>query len=277
VICDRRLRHDVRERSFIGRLRREDFPDRPVKNPPNVTARLVNYWIDGVSSPFSAGDHDIRDGLSQALNGQYGRDLLNRSMPKGFTVIGAIVENNGDVDLYIAPLCSASSVLMSTNQAASMESLAQIRRLRDLHMSGHDWGRDLVRDQDFLGPILTAALRDQRDARELERKLARLLTESFPPAAELGDLADLLQAPAGRLRTLLSTPFDDDPTWPRRLSDRVLDVLRDLDDTASFEEAVRVANSVLDEEIEQAQQRGRATAFEQLTESPSARPIRSSG
>lgn len=226
-------------------------------NPPTVSARLVNYWIDGVSSPFSAGDHDIRDGLSQALNGQYGRDLLNRSMPKGLTVIGAIVETNGDVNLYIAPLCSASSVMMSTQQAASMESLAQIRRMRDVHLSGHDWGRDLARNQDFLGPILTAALRDQRDGPELQRKLARLLTESFPPDAELGERADLLQAPAERLSTLLSTPFDDDPTWPRRLTDRALHMLRDLDDDASLEEAVRVANSVLDEEIEQAQHRDR--------------------
>ncbi|HKS49696.1 MAG TPA: hypothetical protein VJT49_32255 [Amycolatopsis sp.] len=226
-------------------------------DPPNVTARLVHYWIDSVASPFSAGDHDIRDGLSQALNGQYGRDLLNRSMPKGLTVIGAIVEVNGDVNLYIAPLCAATSVLMSTHDAASLDSLVHMRRLRDVHLREQDWGRDLVLDQEFLGPILTEALRDQRDAPDLRRKLAHLLTETFTPGAELAHLAAILQAPADRLRTLLSTPVGDDPAWSRRLSDRALAVLRELDDTTPFEEVVRVANSVLDEEIQRVQQNDR--------------------
>lgn len=226
-------------------------------DPPNVTARLVNYWIDSVSSPYSVGDHDIRDGLSQALNGQYARDLLNRSMPKGLTVIGAIVEVNGDVNLYIAPLCSATSVMLSAQDAASMDALAHMRRLREAHLREQAWGRDLILDQEFLGPILTEALRDQPDAPGLRRKLARLLTETFAPGAELADLTAALQAPADRIRTLLSTPFGDDPAWSRRLSDRALTVLRELDDTTSFEEIARVASSVLDEEIQRVQQSDR--------------------
>lgn len=225
-------------------------------NPPSVTARLVRYWIDSVSSPFSAGDHDIRDGLSQALNGQFGRDLLNRSLPKGLTVIGAIVESNGDIALYIAPICSMTS-LMRSSGAAGTESLTHMRRLRDEHLRELDGGHDLIRAQEFLGPVLTTALRDQPDSPELHRKLTGLLAGAFTEDADLPGLAAHLQPSADRLGTLLSSPFGDDPAWARGLTDRALDALRGLDDTSTFEEAARVASSVLDEEIQRAQRGNR--------------------
>jgi hypothetical protein len=226
-------------------------------DPPNVTARLVNYWIDSVSSPFSAGDHDIRDGLSSALNGQFGRDLLNRSMPKGLTVIGAIVEDNGDVNLYIAPLCAASSVLMATDDQRGMDSLAVMRRLRDSHLIEQAWGRDLTEHQNFLGPILVAALRDQHDAPVLQHKLARLLTEAFASDDQLAERARQLEPAASRLSTLLAADAGAQQAEPQRLAERALDALRSLDDDAPLEEAIRVANSVLDDEIQRVRDPGR--------------------
>lgn len=219
-------------------------------DPPSVTARLVNYWIDGVSSPFSAGDQDIRNGLSQALNGQYGRDLLNRSIPKGITVIAGIVETNGDVNLYIAPICSATSLMARDEGTAS--TLNRMRTLRDEYLVRHDRGRDVVELERLFAPAFIAAIRDERDGPALREGIARVLTEGFADQADLRAIAARLEELAEDAQRLLTHPeLRRDPRWPERLIRNAVERAREqLARPASLDDLLAQARRVIHEEIE---------------------------
>lgn len=219
-------------------------------DPPTVTARLVNYWIDSVGSPFSAGDQEIRSGLSHSLNGQYGHDLLNRTIPKGITVIAGIVEPWGDVNLYIAPLCAATGVLSSSAGAAG--TLDRMRTLRDRHLITQHRGRDFVEVVDVFGPALLAALRDEHDGPALSDAIARLLARTFTEDADLAAIAARLETANNDLQALLSQPaLRRDPCWPERLiRTALLHAREQLRQDVSFDDLLEHARRVIMEETE---------------------------
>lgn len=228
-------------------------------NPPSVTARLVNFWIDAVSSPFSAGDSDIRDGLTSALNGQFGRDLLNRTIPKGITVLAGIVENSGDVNLYIAPICAASA-LVSQSENSSTTTLSQLRRLRDEHLAKRLTTRNLVEVMEVFGPALVAGVQDQRDGPALREAITQLLTNTFSEHADLDQIAGWLEAMNVDLERLLSHPrLRRDRKWPERLTRRALSYVRDqlMQRNTSFQDVVSHVQKMIHEEIERCHSGGR--------------------
>jgi hypothetical protein len=226
-------------------------------NPPGVTARLVNFSIDAVSSPFSAGNSDIRDALTSALNAQYGRDLLNKTIPKGITVLAGIVETNGDVNLYIAPLCAPTS-LLSQDARSSSATLGQLRRLRDDYLVTQPEGRSLIEVTEVFGPALVAALRDERDGPALGEAIAHLLTRTFSERADLDHIAAQLQAVNVDLQRLLSHPtLRSERRWPERLTQRAVGYLRDhLKPDTSFQDAVSHVRSMIHEETERCHRHG---------------------
>lgn len=228
-------------------------------DPPRVMARLVNYWIDGVSSPFGAGDHDIRAGLTRAINGQYGRDLLNRTIPTGITVIAGIVETNGDVNLYIAPICAPTAVLMSAGGSAAASALDRLRRLRDHHLVRHERGRDLVEVIEVFGPALAAALRHEKDAAALYKALARLLASGFSEDADLERISEQLLALNTDLQALLAHPaLRRERDWPQRLTDQAVQHVREqVTKDVSFEDAVARARRAINEESTRCEHHGR--------------------
>jgi hypothetical protein len=173
-------------------------------DPPNVTARLVNYWIDSVSSPFSAGDSDIRSSLSSALNGQYGKNLLNKTIPSGITVIAGIVSPEGDVNLYIAPICASTSIMMRVTTPDAAITLGKLRLLRDDFLARTDNGAEFVQLVEALGPVLTERLRLERDAPRPREGIAAFLLRTFPDDCELAPIAARLVEPAERTLKLIS-------------------------------------------------------------------------
>ena len=218
-------------------------------NPPNVTARLVNFWIDSVSSPYSAGDNDIRDGLTRSLNGQFDKDLLNRTIPKGITVIAGIVETNGDVNLYIAPIC-APTALMAQSGGSKDQTLNQLRELRKTYLAKHRGGRDLIEVVSVFGPALVAAIRDERDGPALSEAIAQLLTQTFTERADLDKIAARLEAVNVDLQGLLSQPsLHRERRWPQRFTRLAVNYARDeLKKGASFEDAMSHVQGVIHEE-----------------------------
>jgi hypothetical protein len=219
-------------------------------DPPRVTARLVNYWIDRVSSPFGAGDRDIRDGLSRALNGQFGGDLLNRTIPAGITVLAGIVEPNGDADLYISPLCSLNRLFESTGVAGT-KTLTRLRAIRDEQLVERSDGRDFIEIVKVFGPALETALRRERDGEALRDALIRLLERGVSEEVDLCELSERIVTTQRGLNDLLRHPgLRGQPQWAERLTRRAVCYLREeLHHNHSFKDVLTDVGRMIDEEI----------------------------
>ena len=108
--------------------------------PPSVSAFLESFKIDAVSSPFGAGDSDIETGLSNKLYEQQGVDLIGETLPTGVNILAAVVDAEGNVDVYQEPMCMSSAMVRRAAEPEAEATLAQIRRLRDEHIQpGSPW------------------------------------------------------------------------------------------------------------------------------------------
>jgi hypothetical protein len=227
-------------------------------NPPSVSARLVNFWIDSVSSPYSVGDHDIRDGLISALNGQFGRDLLNRTIPKGITVLAGIVETNGDVNLYIAPICAPKSLMMQLGGGPAISATTKLRKLRDSYLATQVGGRNLIEVVSLFGPAFTAALRDEKDGATLSRTIAQWLTRAFSDEADLDKVAEQIELVNRDLQALLTHPsLQHDREWPKRHIKLAVSYVREqLTEGKTFHDAMSDMRRVINEEIDHCRKHG---------------------
>ncbi|MEV4514268.1 hypothetical protein AB0K00_35575 [Dactylosporangium sp. NPDC049525] len=208
--------------------------------PTEVAVRLVSYSVDGVSSPYSIGDRDIRDGLSEQLNRQFSRNLLRQSFPEGIVVLAGVVMANGDVNLYIAPLCAVNSVMSSSGGEHAASTVGTIRRLRDTHLITTEDGRTVTQLADLLGPVALEAIRRQQDAPELKARIARLLNETFTEDADLEAISASLAGPVREIAQAVQRG-DGAPalTWLSQIAQHGLSFIRDeLTAGASFQEAV---------------------------------------
>ena len=227
-------------------------------DPPNVSARLVGYHIDAVSSPYSVGDRDIRDGLSTALNGQWGRDLLNRTIPRGVTVLAGIVKPNGDVDLYIAPVCGPRNLITQIGGPSALSAVDNLRKFRDFYLAKRAGGQNLIDFTSLFGPALLAGLRDEREGAAISQKVGQWLINLFAEDPDLEKIAEQSERLHKLIYTLLSeSGLQRDRDWPKRYVKQAVGHLRDrLTEQSTFEDAVRDFSQVIHEEIERCQKRG---------------------
>ena len=140
-----------------------------------VSAFLQWYTIDGVGSPFGAGDDDIRNGLTQSLNSEYGHDLLNQQLPSGVVVLAANVGDQGDVRIFIEPLCSMSTLSAKIDGSLRGETLHRLRVFRDDLLSTGSLGSEFNRIIDVFGPGFVDRLARQEDAQALGGHVAAML------------------------------------------------------------------------------------------------------
>ena len=231
-------------------------------DPPRVTARLVRHSVDSVASPFSAGDHDIRAGLNQALNGRYGRDLLNRQIPRGITVIAGIVNPNGDVDLYIEPICASMSIMASTATAGAAPTVGTLRRLRDSMLTREPWGGEFVRLAEAFGPPLAESFREDRVGSRLREGVAEFLVTTFPEDADdarLEAIAERLREPTERVSRLIARHGEcGDREWPERFTAHAVAIARRhlVDGRADLAEILDAVERVIAEEEQRADRTG---------------------
>jgi hypothetical protein len=218
-------------------------------DPPSVAGRMVNYWIDSVASPFGAGNQDIRDQLLGVLNAQFGKDQLNTALPTGITVLGGIVEPNGDVHLFIAPICAATNLMRG--DASGAQSLVFLKNLRDRVWARQVTGRAMIETTAVFGPALIAALGNQADGRQLRGKINRALARIFSEGADLKEIDKQLDGVKADLKRLLSHPeLRRQRGWPDRLVKRAVQFARDeLDERASLAQIAAKAGRLIHEEI----------------------------
>jgi hypothetical protein len=140
-----------------------------------VSVFLEGYTIDGVSSPFGALDNDVRSQLAQALNGEYGQDLLNQALPSGIQLLAVTVDTQGDIQIFIEPLCTTST--LSTQMDGSMrgETLTRLRAFRDELLGESPIAGEFGQILDVFGAFFIDRLRAQPDAHELGGYIANML------------------------------------------------------------------------------------------------------
>ena len=148
--------------------------------PPSVSAFLESFEIDAVSSPFGAGDSDIETGLSNKLYEQQGVDLIGETLPAGVNILAAVVDAEGNVDVYQEPMCMSSAMVRRAAGLEAEATLAQIRRLRDEHINRGAHGKEFIQLVESFGPVLTEAIRREDDAKELREKVSRFPLIAFP-------------------------------------------------------------------------------------------------
>ncbi len=167
--------------------------------PPNVQAFLESYTIDQVGSPFGAGDNDIRNGLTSALNAEYGHDLLGVNIPSGITLLAGLVDTAGNVNLFMEPLCTPTTLMSSSPQSNTQGSLAQIRRLRDEQLLQTLDGQDFAQVVEVFGPVLLHAIRSQPDGERLSEAITQFLLANFHDQADVQQIALEVAFPANHL------------------------------------------------------------------------------
>jgi hypothetical protein len=140
-----------------------------------VSVFLESYAIDGVSSPAGAFDSDIRSRLSQALNGEYGQDLLNQALPSGIQVLAVTVDAQGNIQIFIEPLCTTSTLSAQIDGSLRGETLVRLRALRDDLVGESSLAGELRQIVDVFGPYLVDRLHAEPDGRELRTHIASML------------------------------------------------------------------------------------------------------
>jgi hypothetical protein len=197
-----------------------------VVNPPNVQAFLRNYTINNVGSPFGAANGIITAQLNLAMADQYGKDLLNAPSPSGFSAIAVIVDTQGNVNVYILPTCSASSLMLMRRETAQSV-LARLRNLRDAYILHKSYGRDLITIVEVIGPLLIERLRRE-------------------DLSSQGTGVELLTTAA----TIISDPNIDTDAFKRELDEvceRLVELLHTLEEEA---QGATVVDHMLDVGVE---------------------------
>jgi hypothetical protein len=143
-----------------------------------VSVFLEGYNIDHVSSPAGAFDTQVRSSLMQALNAQFGQDLLHQSLPSGIQLLAVTVEENSDIKIYIEPLCSMSTLSAQIDGSLRRETMQRLRLLRDELVGESPVGHELNRILDVFGPFFIDALQGERDRRDLGGHIAKMLVDA---------------------------------------------------------------------------------------------------
>jgi hypothetical protein len=173
--------------------------------PPSVSAFLEAFNIDAVSSPGGFGDSDITTGLSNALYQQFGVDLIGARLPAGADILAAVVDEAGNVDVYQEPMCMSSAMVSRAAQPAALATLGQIRRLRDEHLLRGTQGKPFTQLVDGFGPMLTEAIRTQKDATQLRERVSQFLQAHFHERSDLEKLSRQIAEPSRHAVALLNT------------------------------------------------------------------------
>jgi len=213
----------------------------------SVQAFMRTYNIDDVGSPFGAGNDQITAGLTQAFSSEYGQDLLGVTVPTGFSVLAVIVDNSGNANIYIAPICSASTALARVDPALAGDSLTKLRRLRDGFILREAYGQDLIRLIDVVGPIFIARMRLEPKSLELSTAMASMLTGVDPDSS---DVHRELNAIAPRLIHLQQVAGGRATPALDRILVRAIEFVRANTRTSlSFAHALREFRPLLEAEI----------------------------
>jgi hypothetical protein len=172
-------------------------------SPTKISAFLVSFNIDAVSSPGGFADNDISTALSNALYSQQGVDQINQAVPAGVTVLTAIVDGTGNVNIYMEPMCLGSSMLLRVAEPQAEPTLEQIRRLRDEYLLATPQGVQMVQLFEAAGPIVTEAIRHEEHASELRGRISEFLLHNFTKAADLASISKALEEPGRRAVALV--------------------------------------------------------------------------
>ena len=130
---------------------------------PTLQGNLIAYNIDNISSPFGYFNDQIRAGVTQSLNAQFGQDLIGVTVPDGVVVLAVIVTPSGDLQVYQESSCSQSTALMTADPSLAATALPRLRALRQNFLLERDFEQDILRLIDVFGPIVIARLRQQSD------------------------------------------------------------------------------------------------------------------
>jgi hypothetical protein len=219
--------------------------------PPTVSAFLVSYTIDNIGTPFGIGQAELAAELTNALNAEFNQDLVGKTLPTGITVIAALVDEMGNVNIFIEPICAPSQTMQGTGSSGP-GLLRQMRQLRDEQLAGSPDGRLLIQAVEALGPVITEAMRRQPDGRELQANLSGLLETTFSGNPDLSVIAEALEDPSTRARRLLSLAVERNN---RNDVDRIVEeaisfVRHKMPHGRSFEELSRSLSTTL-EQLEQ--------------------------
>jgi hypothetical protein len=195
-------------------------------NPPIASCYLLGFEIDSVSTPFGAGDADLEAGLSNSLVAEFGKDLLGATLPTGITLIAALVDEQGNVNVFTEPLCTTTA-LVRTGRPADEAVLPTLRRLRDEYLARTADGRNLIAAVDGFGPAFLEALRQRPDAGELRGSIAAFLDATFGNGADLATAAAALESPAAQVTRLLGIASErGGPETVRRITAQGVDFVR---------------------------------------------------
>jgi hypothetical protein len=226
--------------------------------PPSVSAFLESFNIDAVSSPFGAGDSDITTGLSNALYQQQGVDLIGASLPAGAEILAAVVDEAGNVNAYQEPMCMSSSMVSRAAQPGAEATLAKIRRLRDHHVLGGEHGKAFTQIVESFGPVLTEAIRREKNAPELRAKISQFLLSHFHEHADLEKLAKEITEPSKRAVALLNAvaKHKREGDLERVRARSVRFIREEVRDDAQFAAVMAALTRMLREEEEHIAKRG---------------------
>ena len=221
-------------------------------SPGKVSTFLDSFNIDGVSSPGGLGDDLIRENLANAFYAEQGVDLVDQKLPAGVNVLTAIVDEAGNVNVYQEPMCMGNSMMLRVAQPGAEKTLTQIRQLRDQHLLASKDGEQMVQLFEAAGPILTEAIRHQKDSAALRAKIAKFLEHNFNEKTDLAKAAESVSAPGKHALTLLQrmAKGKNKDAVPA-VMDRVVRFIReDLQPTSSFHDASQSLSRILAEESE---------------------------
>jgi hypothetical protein len=136
---------------------------------------LEGYSIDAISSPAGAFDGQIRGSLTEALNSEFGTDLLNQSVPSGIQVLAVTVDQQGDIQIFIEPMCSMSTLSSQIDGSLRGATLTRLRAFRDELVGESSVAREFEQILDVFGPFFVDRLRGERDTHELGEHIAKML------------------------------------------------------------------------------------------------------
>lgn len=129
--------------------------------------------------------------------------MINQTPPAGATVLTAIVDDAGNVNIYTEPMCLTSSMMRRAAQPQAEPTLEQIRRLRDEHLLATPQGVQIVQLFEAAGPIVTEAIRHEEHASELRGRISEFLLNNFTEAADLARISKALEEPGRRALALV--------------------------------------------------------------------------
>ena len=140
-----------------------------------VSGFLEEYTIDGVSTPAGAFDAELRSQLKQALDGEYGQDLIKQQVPSGIQVLGVSVDQHGNVlHLHRAAVHDVNA-LRTGRRLTARRDVTRLRTFRDELFAESSIARQFAQIVDVFGPLFINRLHAQPDGQELGGHIAKML------------------------------------------------------------------------------------------------------